>query len=230
MGAPLAWAFMWSILVEIERKHCVNLALTVLEIAAPVFALASIGVVWVKLGLEYPTAFVTRLAMTLGSPALIFVALMETEISPAALSQVTLVAVATGAISPWLASEIDRLRKIRNIAAHTHERVSLDSGSIGDQVANLKTPEEAPMQNARIDKRTRFVWAASNVCGTLEVRLRDLLPLKRPLPEATDMRIMTREEHAEIMSNVQNGHVMLDPNVYDFASRDGRKKWASKGS
>ncbi|MEM9436797.1 MAG: AEC family transporter [Pseudomonadota bacterium] len=72
-----------------------NLALTVLEIVAPVFALAGIGFLWVKLGLEYRTEFVTRLAMTLGIPALIFVALMETEISPAALSQVTFVALVT---------------------------------------------------------------------------------------------------------------------------------------
>ncbi|MEM9349369.1 MAG: AEC family transporter [Pseudomonadota bacterium] len=72
-----------------------NLALTVLEIVAPVFALAAIGFLWVKLGLEYRTEFVTRLAMTLGIPALIFVALMETEISPAALSQITIAAAVT---------------------------------------------------------------------------------------------------------------------------------------
>jgi len=76
----------------------VNLALTVLEIVAPVFALAGIGFVWVKLGLEYRTEFVTRLAMTLGIPALIFVALMETEISPAALSQIVVAAVLTYAV------------------------------------------------------------------------------------------------------------------------------------
>ncbi|MEM6897149.1 MAG: AEC family transporter [Pseudomonadota bacterium] len=69
-----------------------NLALTVLEIVAPVFALAAIGFVWVKLGLEYRTEFVTRLAMTLGIPALVFVALMETEIEPSALSRIALAA------------------------------------------------------------------------------------------------------------------------------------------
>ncbi|MEM6479720.1 MAG: AEC family transporter [Pseudomonadota bacterium] len=72
-----------------------NLALTVFEIVAPVFALALIGFAWVKLGLEYRTEFVTRLAMTLGIPALIFVALMETEIDPAALSRITLAAILT---------------------------------------------------------------------------------------------------------------------------------------
>lgn len=52
-----------------------TLALTVLQIVAPVFILASIGFAWVRLGYEYDTAFVTRLAMTMGVPCLIFAAL-----------------------------------------------------------------------------------------------------------------------------------------------------------
>ena len=63
-----------------------NLALTVLEIVAPVFLLAAIGFVWVKVGLEYRIQFVTRLAMTMGVPCLIFVSLMQTQIDPAALT------------------------------------------------------------------------------------------------------------------------------------------------
>lgn len=77
-----------------------NLALTVLEITAPVFLLASIGFVWVKLGFEYRVAFVTRLAMTISVPCLIFVALMETAISPAALTTLSLASVlAYGAVT-----------------------------------------------------------------------------------------------------------------------------------
>ena len=45
-----------------------NLVLTVLEIVAPVFLLGAIGYVWIRLGLEYRTQFVTQLAMTLGVP------------------------------------------------------------------------------------------------------------------------------------------------------------------
>ncbi|MEO0744173.1 MAG: AEC family transporter [Pseudomonadota bacterium] len=63
-----------------------NLALTVLEIVAPVFLLAAIGFAWVKVGLEYRIQFVTQLAMTLSVPCLIFVALMQTRIDPAALT------------------------------------------------------------------------------------------------------------------------------------------------
>lgn len=64
-----------------------NLTLTVLEIVAPVFLLAAIGFAWIKLGFEYRLQFVTRLAMTLGVPCLIFVSLMKTRIEPSALSK-----------------------------------------------------------------------------------------------------------------------------------------------
>jgi predicted permease len=68
----------------------VNLALTVLNITAPVFLLAAVGFTWVKMGFEYRVEFVTRLAMTLSVPCLIFVALMKTEIDPEALATLTL--------------------------------------------------------------------------------------------------------------------------------------------
>lgn len=69
-----------------------NLVLTVLEITAPVFLLALVGFMWVRLGFEYRVEFVTRLAMALAVPCLIFTALMQTQIDPAALSLVSLAA------------------------------------------------------------------------------------------------------------------------------------------
>jgi len=71
----------------------VNLALTVLEIVTPVFALAGIGFLWVKAGFEYRVEFVTRLAMTLAVPVLIFVALVETEVTAQVLTQISLASV-----------------------------------------------------------------------------------------------------------------------------------------
>ncbi|MBR9864545.1 MAG: AEC family transporter [Rhodobacteraceae bacterium] len=61
------------------------LFITVLQVVAPVFLLALIGVVWVRLGYEYRVQFVTRLSMTLGVPALIFTSLMKTDIDRATL-------------------------------------------------------------------------------------------------------------------------------------------------
>lgn len=70
-----------------------NLLVTVLEVVSPVFLLGVVGFVWVKLGFDYRLEFVTRLAMTLSVPCLIFVALMKTEIDPTALTTVSLAAV-----------------------------------------------------------------------------------------------------------------------------------------
>ncbi len=67
-----------------------NLTLTVLNITAPVFLLAAVGFVWVKMGFEYRVQFVTRLAMTLSVPCLIFVALMQTQVDPSALADLSL--------------------------------------------------------------------------------------------------------------------------------------------
>jgi predicted permease len=71
----------------------VDLILTVLEIVAPVFLLATVGFAWVKLGFEYRITFVTQLAMTISVPCLIFTALMKTQIDPATLSTVSIAAV-----------------------------------------------------------------------------------------------------------------------------------------
>ena len=86
-----------------------NLFGTVLEIVAPVFLLAMIGFAWVKLGFEYRVEFVTRLAMTLAVPCLIFTALMKTEIDPSALTTLLIASIAahvaiatTGALGFWL--------------------------------------------------------------------------------------------------------------------------------
>ncbi|MFT4959372.1 MAG: putative permease [Paracoccaceae bacterium] len=71
-----------------------NLTLTVIEIVAPVFLLAGIGFVWVKLGLEYRNQFVTRMAMNLAMPCLIFVSLMQTTIEPSALATLSFATIA----------------------------------------------------------------------------------------------------------------------------------------
>jgi len=71
----------------------VNLTLTVLEIVAPVFLLAAVGFIWVKLGFEYRINFVTQLATTLAVPCLIFTALMQTQIDAAALTALSLATV-----------------------------------------------------------------------------------------------------------------------------------------
>jgi predicted permease len=95
-------------LSHFSGKQFVIIFVTVLEIVAPVFLLALIGFSWVKLGFEYRVEFVTRLAMTLAVPCLIFTALMKTEIDPSALTTLLIASIAahaamlaSGAIGFW---------------------------------------------------------------------------------------------------------------------------------
>lgn len=89
-----------------------GLLLTVLEIVAPVGLLGAIGFLWVRTGHEYRMEFITRLSMTLSVPALIFTALMKTTIDPAALTALTLAAIAAYLVLAavfWLLLRLGRL-------------------------------------------------------------------------------------------------------------------------
>ncbi len=66
----------------------------VIQIVAPVFLLAAIGFAWVRAGWNYDTEFVTRLAMTLSIPCLIFMALMRSHVDPETLRNSVLAALA----------------------------------------------------------------------------------------------------------------------------------------
>ncbi len=91
-----------------------NIILTVLEIVAPVMILGGIGYLWVKAGFEYRMEFITRLCMTLSVPALIFTALMKTDIDPTALRDLTLAAaIAYGGLTLifWVLTSALRLER-----------------------------------------------------------------------------------------------------------------------
>jgi len=91
----------------------VIIVLEVLQIVAPVFLLGAIGFVWVRVGGEYQVAFVTKLAMNLGVPSLIFVSLMQAKVAPAALSEVVLAAVASYAVLSIAALVLVRVLGLR---------------------------------------------------------------------------------------------------------------------
>lgn len=89
-----------------------TLVLTVLEIVAPVFLLAAVGFGWVKLGFEYRLQFVTRLAMTMAVPCLIFTALVNTTLDPAALTTLSLAAIAAYALVSAVVLGMVRLTRL----------------------------------------------------------------------------------------------------------------------
>ena len=70
-----------------------NLVLTVIAVTAPVFLLGALGALWVRvLAWEYPLPFVTRLAMTVAVPCLIFTALADAQMTPGALATLSVAA------------------------------------------------------------------------------------------------------------------------------------------
>ncbi len=115
-------------------KQSVDIFLTVLNITAPVFLLATIGYVWVRLGFEYRVEFVTRLAMTLSVPCLIFVSLMKTNVAPsalAALSLASLVAYALVTLACFFLVKVMRL----DVATYLAPLIFGNTGNVGMPLA-----------------------------------------------------------------------------------------------
>lgn len=63
-------------------------------IVVPVFVLASIGFIWVRLGLDYEFKFVTRLTLEVGVPCLIFSTLVRNEINVTIFQDIVLASMA----------------------------------------------------------------------------------------------------------------------------------------
>ena len=118
-----------------------NLALTVLNITAPVFILAAVGYGWVKLGFEYRVEFVTRLAMTLSVPCLIFVALMTADIDAQALGSLSLASFTAYGLVSIVFLGIVKLRKL-DTSTYLAPLVFGNTGNLGLPLAMFAFGEE----------------------------------------------------------------------------------------
>ena len=107
-----------------------NLILNVFQISAPVFLLTAIGFVWVKLDIEYRVEFVTRLAMTLSLPCLIFVSLMNTQISPEILRAVSLAAIISYALVTIASFILVKVLKL-NVSTFLAPLIFGNTGNLG---------------------------------------------------------------------------------------------------
>lgn len=123
------------------RKQTVDLFLTVVEIVAPVFILASIGYAWIKLGFEYKIQFVTRIAMGVSIPALIFISLMKTDINPELLSVVSLAALTTYAAVALAALILIRLARLE-IRTYLAALTFGNTGNLGLPIAYFAYGQE----------------------------------------------------------------------------------------
>ena len=107
-----------------------NLILNVFQIAAPVFLLTAIGFIWVKLDIEYRVEFVTRLAMTLSLPCLIFVSLMNTQIPPEILKAVSLAAIMSYSLVTLASFILVKILKL-NISTYLAPLIFGNTGNLG---------------------------------------------------------------------------------------------------
>ena len=113
----------------------------VIQIVAPVFILAAIGFGWVRLGYDYSVVFVTRLAMTISVPCLIFVALMKAQIDPASLAKAFWAAVAAYVLVTVLFLVIVKVAKL-DFSTYMHPLIFGNTGNLGLPLAMFAFGEE----------------------------------------------------------------------------------------
>lgn len=111
-----------------------HLALQVVAIIAPVALLASIGFAWVRRGLDYDVAFVSRLSMTLSMPCLIFMALVRSNVDPGLLRDTVLAAIVAYVLAGLVAWGLVRLLHL-DLAAYWAPLAFGNTGNIGLPVA-----------------------------------------------------------------------------------------------
>ncbi len=103
------------------------------EIAAivvPVFALAMVGFIWVRVGLDYEYKFVTRLTLEVGVPCLIFGTLVKTDIDPIAFQEIALASLTLYAVLGVLAWAVLRLLGL-SLQTYLSPFIFSNTGNVG---------------------------------------------------------------------------------------------------
>ena len=113
----------------------------VIQIVAPVFLLAAVGYAWVRLGYDYSVAFVTRLAMTVSVPCLIFVALTKAQIDPGSLAKTFWAAVAAYVVVTAVFFAVVKLAKL-DFSTYMHPLIFGNTGNLGLPLAMFAFGEE----------------------------------------------------------------------------------------
>ena len=161
---------------------------TVLEVATPVFLLAAIGYSWVKFGFEYRVEFVTRLAMTLAVPALVFTSLTQNTINPQFLSEMIIVVCAAYALVSIIALVFTFIFKL-NLRTFLMPLISGNTGNLGLPLCFLAFGQDGLGYAVIVFAFTSIVaftfglWVVSGT-GSLKQ------PLREPLVPATILGLL----------------------------------------
>ena len=161
---------------------------TVLEVVTPVFLLAAIGYFWVKLGFEYRVEFVTRLAMTLAVPALVFTSLTQNTINPKFLTEMIIVVCMAYAVVSVLALIFTFIFKL-DLRTFLMPLISGNTGNLGLPLCFLAFGKDGLGYAVLVFAFTSivaFTFGLWVVSGTRSFKQ----PLKEPLVPATILGLL----------------------------------------
>ena len=175
-------------MLEIAFEFHLNIFFTVLEVVTPVFLLAAIGYFWVKLGFEYRVEFVTRLAMTLAVPALVFTSLTQNTINPKFLTEMIIVVCMAYAVVSVLALIFTFIFKL-DLRTFLMPLISGNTGNLGLPLCFLAFGKDGLGYAVIVFAFTSivaFTFGLWVVSGTRSFKQ----PLKEPLVPATILGLL----------------------------------------
>ena len=175
-------------MLDIAFEFHLIIFFTVLEVVTPVFLLAAIGYFWVKLGFEYRVEFVTRLAMTLAVPALVFTSLTQNTINPKFLTEMIIVVCMAYAVVSVLALIFTFIFKL-DLRTFLMPLISGNTGNLGLPLCFLAFGKDGLGYAVIIFAFTSivaFTFGLWVVSGTRSFKQ----PLKEPLVPATILGLL----------------------------------------
>ena len=175
-------------MLEIAFEFHLIIFITVLEVVTPVFLLAAIGYFWVKLGFEYRVEFVTRLAMTLAVPALVFTSLTQNTINPKFLTEMIIVVCMAYAVVSVLALIFTFIFKL-DLRTFLMPLISGNTGNLGLPLCFLAFGKDGLGYAVIVFAFTSivaFTFGLWVVSGTRSFKQ----PLKEPLVPATILGLL----------------------------------------
>ena len=175
-------------MLDIAFEFHLIIFFTVLEVVTPVFLLAAIGYFWVKLGFEYRVEFVTRLAMTLAVPALVFTSLTQNTINPKFLTEMIIVVCMAYAVVSVLALIFTFIFKL-DLRTFLMPLISGNTGNLGLPLCFLAFGKDGLGYAVIVFAFTSivaFTFGLWVVSGTRSFKQ----PLKEPLVPATILGLL----------------------------------------
>ena len=175
-------------MLEIAFEFHLIIFFRVLEVVTPVFLLAAIGYFWVKLGFEYRVEFVTRLAMTLAVPALVFTSLTQNTINPKFLTEMIIVVCMAYAVVSVLALIFTFIFKL-DLRTFLMPLISGNTGNLGLPLCFLAFGKDGLGYAVIVFAFTSivaFTFGLWVVSGTRSFKQ----PLKEPLVPATILGLL----------------------------------------